>query len=93
MFGNVYRKSQEEPEATATFTIDGVPQNVVWNKASKKKHPIQIYDTLEADRFVNRENEVVYEPKVLAVITQMATMYERLTNHFAQMEKALQILP
>lgn len=86
VFGNVYRKSQEEPEATATFTIDGVPKNVVWNKASKKKHPIQIYDTLEADRFVNRENEVVYEPKVLAAITQMAAMYERLTNHFSQME-------
>lgn len=87
VFGNVYRKSQEEPEATATFTIDGATKSVVWNKASKKKHPIQIYDTLEADRFVNKENEVVYEPKVLATITQMAAMYDRLSNYFAQIEE------
>ena len=87
VFGNVYRKDQEEPEATAIFTIDGDPQSVVWNKASKKKHPIQIYDTLEADRFVNKENEVVYEPKVLATITQMAAMYDRLSKHFAQIEE------
>lgn len=83
VFGNVYRKSKENPEATATFTIDGVHQNVVWNKASKKKYPVQIYDTLEADRFVNRENEVVYEPKILATITQMAAIYEHLANYFS----------
>ena len=87
VFGNVYRKSQEEPGATATFTVDGVPESVVWNKTSKKKHPIQIYDILEADRFVNKENEVVYEPKVLATITQMAAMYDRLSNYFAQIEE------
>lgn len=87
VFGNVYRKSQEEPGATATFTVDGVPKSVVWNKTSKKKHPIQIYDTLEADRFVNKENEVVYEPKVLATITQMAAVYDRLSNYFAQIEE------
>lgn len=87
VFGNVYRKTQEEPEATATFIIDGEPKSVLWNKASKRKHPIQIYDTIEADRFVNKENEVIYEPKLLAAITNMAQVYARLGDHFAQIEK------
>lgn len=84
VLGNVYRKSQEEPEATATFTIDGIQKSVVWNKSLKKKYPIQIYDAIEADRFVNKENEVIYEPKVLATITKMAAMYDRLSTYFSQ---------
>lgn len=85
VFGNVYQKSQEESEATAVFTVDGTPTSVVWNKTSKKRYPIQIYDTIEADRFVNKENEVVYEPKVLSTITKMAVFYDYLSGHFSQM--------
>lgn len=97
VLGNVYCKGQEEPEATATFMINGTQKNVAWNKSSKKKYPIQIYDTIEADRFVNKENEVVYEPRVLATITNMAAMYDRLSDYFSQiaedMEKEMPKLP
>ena len=85
VFGNVYQKNPEEPEATAVFTEDGIERRVTWTKIFSEKQPIQIYDTIEADRFVNKENEVIYEPKVLSVITQMATMYDRLSDHFSQL--------
>lgn len=85
VFGNVYQKNPEEPEATAVFTEDGIERRVTWTKTFNMKQPIQIYDTIEADRFVNKENEVIYEPKVLSVITQMAAMYDRLSDHFSQL--------
>ena len=85
VFGNVYQKNPEEPEATAVFTEDGIERRVTWTKTFSDKQPIQIYDTIEADRFVNKENEVIYEPKVLSVITQMAAMYDRLWAHFSQL--------
>lgn len=85
VFGNVYQKNPEEPEATAVFTEDGIERRVTWTKTFNDKQPIQIYDTIEADRFVNKENEVIYEPKVLSVITQMAAMYDRLSDHFSQL--------
>ena len=90
VLGNVYCKGQEEPEATATFMINGTQKNVAWNKSSKKKYPIQIYDTIEADRFVNKENEVVYEPRVLATITNMAAMYDRLSDYFSQIAEDME---
>ena len=85
VFGNVYQKNPEEPEATAVFTEDGIERRVTWTKTFNDKQPIQIYDTIEADRLVNKENEVIYEPKVLPVITQMAAMYDRLSDHFSQL--------
>ena len=79
VIGNVFEASPAPPEATVTFSLDGAPKVVQWNKNSKKRYPLQIYDTTAAKQFVDKENEVVYEPKVLAAITQMAQMYEKLS--------------
>lgn len=80
VIGNVFEERNAPPEATITFLEDGDEKSVLWNKSLKKKFPIQIYDTIEADRFVNKENEVIYEPKVLATITRMVRIYDQLSE-------------
>lgn len=87
VIGNVFEASPAPPEATVTFSLDGAPKVVKWNKNSKKRYPLQIYDTTAAKQFVDKENEVVYEPKVLAAITQMAQMYEKLSAAYTVMAR------
>ncbi len=82
ILGNVFEEKSPHAEAKVTFSVDGTEKVLSWNKASKIKCPIQVYDSIEADRFVNKENEVIYEPKVLSAITQMADIYARLYASF-----------
>lgn len=90
VLGNVYLEDNVPAEATVTFSIDGEEQRVVWTRSSKTEHPIQIYDTIEADRFVNQKNEVVFEPKVLATISQMASIYDLADAAFADKIRSLE---
>ena len=89
VIGNVFEERNSPPEATITFLEDGDEKTVLWNKSLKKKFPIQIYDTIEADRFVNKENEVIYEPKVLATITRMVRIYDQLSECYEVLSKEI----
>lgn len=82
VFGNVFTKDAVAPEATVSFTDDGLDYEIKWTKRSNKKYPLQIYDTAAAKQFVDKENEVSYEPKVLAIITKMANVLELLSQDY-----------
>ena len=84
VLGNVFAEQTTPARANITFSEDGNETTITWTKDSKEKYPIQIYDTAEARRFVEKENEVVYEPKVLSVITEMARIYEQLSMVYKQ---------
>ena len=90
VFGNVFQANNVSPESKITFSVDGVEKSVVWNKTSKKPYPIQIYDTMEADRFVNQKNEIIFEPKVLDVITRMVTIYDLISSYLAETGKSIE---
>ncbi|MEG1716994.1 MAG: ATP-binding protein, partial [Lachnospiraceae bacterium] len=82
VIGNVFEPGFVTPAALITFSLDGDSKNVKWSKASKKKYPLQIYDTSIAKQFVDKENEVVYEPKVLSTVTKMAMVYEKISAYY-----------
>lgn len=82
VIGNVFEADSTVPEALITFSLNGNPVPVRWGKVSKKKYPLQIYDTATAKQFVDKENEVVYEPKALSAITQMAKIYEKISAFY-----------
>lgn len=90
VFGNVFQTNNVDPEAKITLSVNGVESCIVWNKMLKKQQPIQIYDRIEADRFVNQKNEIIFEPRALSAITQMAGIYDRAAEYFAEMERALE---
>lgn len=90
VFGNVFQANNVSPEAKITFSVDGGENCVAWNKNSKKPYPIQIYDTIEADRFVNQKNEIIFEPKVLDAITRMVTIYDLISTHLGEMAKEIE---
>lgn len=90
VFGNVFQTNNVSPEAKIMLSVDGEESSYVWNKMTKKQQPIQIYDTVEADRFVNQKNEIIYEPRVLRAITQMVGIYDHVTAHFAEIDKVLE---
>ena len=71
---NVFEGNPTPAKADIVFSIDGAETTVNWNKTYKRKCPIQIYDTIVAKQFVDKENEVVYEPKALSLITQLDNM-------------------
>lgn len=87
VIGNVFETGSVAARATVTFSVDGESNAVTWSKNSKRRYPLQIYDSIAAQQFVDKKNEVVYEPKVLATITQMAKVYERVSTVYDALEK------
>lgn len=88
VLGNVFSEQSVSAKADVVFSTDGTDYTITWTKLCKTKYPIQIYDTIVAQQFVDRENEVVYEPKILAIITKMANIYDQLSSAYRDiMEK------
>ena len=79
---NVFEGNPTPAKADIVFSIDGAETTVNWNKTYKRKCPIQIYDTIVAKQFVDKENEVVYEPKALSLITQLASVFEQVSSFY-----------
>lgn len=82
VISNVFSGECEQPKAKIAFMNDGAETIVEWTKSSNSKCPIQIYDTEIAKGFVEKENEVVYEPKILTIITIMVNVYTQISNCF-----------
>lgn len=84
VLGNVFEENTTPARADVLFSENGDDQSVTWTKGSTQKYPLQIYDNTAAKQFVEKENEVVYEPKILSVVTKMANVYERLSTIYKQ---------
>lgn len=80
IFGNVFTETNISPKANVEFLLDDEIKSIIWNKSSNISYPIQIYDSEVAQQFVEKKQEMIYEPKVLAIITAMATVYEKLNE-------------
>ena len=77
IFGNIYTEGEKtKPSANLTFDYDGSKSTELWSSSSKKSHPIRIYDTQIAKQFVEEKNDVIYEPKLLQVFSELAKIIE-----------------
>lgn len=79
---NIFASKNTSAIATITFSFDEEERSLQWNKANTDKYPVLIYDTDIAHQFVDKENEVVYEPKVLSIISKMANIFAVLLKHY-----------
>lgn len=77
---NIFKTIKNEPKATLTFEENNVVTNINWNMRNKEICPIKIYDTQMAKRFVEESNELIYEPKILSVFTNMALVLEEIID-------------
>ncbi len=85
--GNVFASIDTSAVATITFSLDGEKHPFQWNKTNNDKYPILIYDTDIARQFVDKENEVVYEPKALYIISKMANVFDQVSTHYQDISK------
>lgn len=83
IIGNVFsKKDAVAPSANITLSVDGEKHQLRWSKANTQKYPILIYDTDIAHQFVDKETEVLYEPKLLSVVSKMAKVYTQLLEYY-----------
>lgn len=82
VLGNVFDGNPTPAKADVVFSLDGKEHTITWTKAYKTKCPLQIYDSVIAKQFVDKENEVLYEPKALSMITQMAIVFESVSSFY-----------
>lgn len=87
---NVFDENPLPAKADVLFSVDGIDYSVQWTQTCRKNFPLQIYDTASATQFVDKENEVVYEPRALSVITQLADMYAQVSAFYKQKTQDLQ---
>lgn len=88
IFGNVYSSTNPPPQANLTFSEDGIDSSITWTPSLEKACPIHIYDSSTAQQFVENENEVVYEPQILSVISKMAEIYSNLANYYSELRES-----
>ena len=98
IFGNIYSEGEKtKPSANLVFDYDGIKSTDPWSLTSKKSHPIRIYDTQIAKQFVEEKNDVIYEPKLLQVFSDLAKIIEyvnvRLSEQVSIQESILTIPP
>lgn len=98
IFGNIYTGGEKiKPSANLTFDYDGVKKVDSWSLTSEKSHPIRIYDTQIAKQFVEEKNDVIYEPKLLQVFSDLTKIIEyvnsQLTEQISTQESILTIPP
>jgi len=82
ILGNIFEKKNVQPQAAITFDYDGNTHAYNWTLNSSQAYPIQIYDTATAKQFVEKENEILYEPKILSLITRMTELYVKINDHY-----------
>ena len=78
-YNNIYEKEQVPIKATLTFEDNGKEEKINWSMTNERVCPIKIYDTETAKRFVKDSMEVIYEPKILSVFSNMAIILEEIS--------------
>lgn len=90
VLGNIFEEKPLPAKATVLFSVDGTDFPALWTQTCKKNFPLQIYDTASATQFVDKENEVVYEPRALSVISQLADIYAEVSSYYKKKSQELQ---
>lgn len=97
IYGNVYSKEERvKPSANLIFDYDGNKEKNLWSLTNQKSYPIRIYDTQIAKHFVEEKNNVIYEPKLLQVFSDVARVIEYVNgkaNNEILTQKSLLISP
>lgn len=84
ILSNIFISNPPSPKATITFLEDENEIVVNWDMNNKKSLPIRIYDSKVAQRFVEKSNETVYEPKLLHTFTLLAEVVDYVNNEIAK---------
>lgn len=94
---NIFIKNPPSPKATIKFSEDGNEIVVNWDITNKKSLPIRIYDSKVAQRFVEKSNETIYEPKLLHTFTLLAEVLDyvnsEVTNEYRNNESRIERFP
>lgn len=76
ILGNVFSDKKVTACANLEFLVDEERKVFKWTVGSKTAYPIKVYDSILAKQFVDVENEMVYEPRVLKIISILSQIYE-----------------
>lgn len=82
ILNNVYKEQNKTTQATLTYSDDGQEQIVNWKPGMKVSCPLNIYDTSVAKQFAEQKNEVVYEPRILSLLSSVVNTYQEIAKRF-----------
>lgn len=85
ILGNVFKNESPPPSAKLIYSEDGIKSETKWKPNASQSCPLNIYDTSVAKQFAEKENEVIYEPRVLSILTQMVQMHSDISQLFEKM--------
>jgi len=80
---NVFENGCPEQSCTFQIKVDGKAEEIKWSPSigvSEQLKPIEIYDSDAAQIYVNEENEIMYEPPILYLFTQLADACEKVSE-------------
>lgn len=82
ILNNVYTEQNKTTQATLTYNDDGQEQTINWKPGMKVSCPLNIYDTSVAKQFAEQKNEVVYEPRILSLLSSIVSIYQEIAKRF-----------
>lgn len=80
---NVFENGCPEQSCTFQIKVDGNAEEIKWSPnigVSDQLRPIEIYDRDATQIYVTEENEIMYEPPILYLFTQLADACEKVNE-------------
>lgn len=82
ILNNIYIEQNKPTQATLKYNDDGQETVIKWKPGMNASCPLNIYDSSVAKQFAEQENEVIYEPKILSLISVLVAIYQVIANKF-----------
>lgn len=76
IYNNIFAENSVATKAILKFDIDGVENSFCWTPSNVNSCSIRIYDSQVAQQFVEYTNEIVYEPKLMHIFSNIAKSYD-----------------
>lgn len=82
ILNNIYIEQNKPTQATLKYNDDGQETVIKWKPGMNTSCPLNIYDSSVAKQFAEQENEVIYEPKILSLVSILVSIYQVIANKF-----------
>jgi len=93
LLGDVFTEGSIEPSCKINYQIDADQRVAAWRAADgaiKDLHGIAIFDTASAHIYINDENEVSFEPRILRLFTLLVQICDKVSQAIETDIKALE---
>lgn len=80
LLGNVFKAPPAKQSCDITYMLDGLSKTITWNPSQGANVDLRtcaLYDSQRANLYVNKDNEVTFEPPLISLLRRLAKVCDQ----------------